>query len=84
MTSTRLTTIKNILALPALLLATGALADSATHHYTVTVDYSMRWLWVEARFSRPVDSISARSRHAGKFLADVRGCGEELRALAAD
>ena len=52
-------------------------ASAATHYYTVTVDYSMRWLWVEARFSHPVDSISARSRSAGKFLADVRGCSED-------
>ena len=58
-------------------LLSSAPAKAQTHHYTVTVDYSMRWLWVEARFSHPVDSISARSRHAGKYLADVRGCDED-------
>ena len=60
-----------------LALLASAAAAAETHYYTVTVDYSMRWLWVEARFSHPVDSISARSRSAGKFLADVRGCGED-------
>lgn len=52
-------------------------ADSVTHHYTVTVDYALQTLWVEARFTRPVVSVTARSRDAGKFLTDVRGCGEE-------
>ena len=60
-----------------LALLASAAAAAETHYYPVTVDYSMRWLWVEARFSHPVDSISARSRSAGKFLADVRGCGED-------
>jgi len=52
-------------------------AAPATHDYTVTVDYSMTWLWVEARFSYPVQSVTARSRGAGRYLADVRGCGED-------
>lgn len=52
-------------------------AEPVTHHYTVHVDYSLSRLWVEARFSRPVDSVTARSRDAGKFLLDVRGCADD-------
>jgi hypothetical protein len=47
------------------------------HQYTITVDYALQNLWVEARFASPVHSISARSRDAGKFLVDVRGCDSE-------
>lgn len=42
--------------------------------YTVTVDYLLSRLWVEARFDSPVDSVAARSKNAGKYLIDVRGC----------
>ena len=56
-----------------------ALADSVTHHYTVTVDYSLSSLSIEARFEHPVDSITARSRDAGKFLLDVRDCADDQR-----
>jgi hypothetical protein len=52
-------------------------AESVTHSYTVSVDYSMSRLWVEARFSHPVDSVIARSRNAGEFLLDVRGCSDD-------
>ena len=52
-------------------------AQSITHHYTVTVDYSLSTLWVEARFSRPVVSVTARSRDAGKFLTDTRSCDDQ-------
>ncbi len=34
----------------------------------------MSRLWVEARFSPSVDSLTARSRDAGKFLIDARDC----------
>ena len=51
-----------------------ASAEPVTHQYTVSVDYSMSRLWVEARFSHPIDSVIARSHDAGKFLLDVRGC----------
>ena len=37
----------------------------------------MSRLWVEARFSHPVNSVTARSRDAGKFLLDVRDCGND-------
>lgn len=45
-----------------------------THNYTVTVDYAMSRLSVEARFASTVASVTARSRNAGQFLVDVRGC----------
>ncbi len=74
---TRLRITRILMVVPALWFAATASARSATHYYTVTVDYSLNWLWVEARFAHPVESITARSRSAGKYLADVRGCGEE-------
>lgn len=59
----------------ATLLLTGA-ASGATHYYDVNVDYALSRLTVEARYDHPIDSIRARSRNAGKFLLDVRGCDE--------
>jgi hypothetical protein len=53
-----------------------ATAEAVVHHYTVTLDYSMKHLWVEARFGYAVDSVTARARDAGKFLLDVRGCDD--------
>ena len=61
----------------ALWLNASASAEPVTHYYTVTVDYSLTWLWVEARFTHPVDSIAARSKNAAKYLLDVRGCDED-------
>ncbi len=69
----------SILGGVATLLLASASAAGVTHHYTVTVDYSMSWLWVEARFSRPVDTVTARSRDAGRYLEDVRGCSEDTQ-----
>lgn len=69
--------MRPLLLLPALWLYTAVAAENITHVYMVTVDYSLGWLWVEARFSHPVDSITARSRSAGRYLADVRGCDED-------
>lgn len=63
--------------LAALSIAVTTSAQPVTHYYTVTVDYSLSWLWVEARFSRAVDNVIARSRNAGKYLVDVRGCDQE-------
>ena len=57
-------------------MANTAYAANVTHYYTISVDYSLNRLSVEARFSHPVSSITARSRSAGQFLSDVRGCGE--------
>ena len=63
-----------LIAMAAICGAGGASAASVTHHYTVTVDYSLSRLSIEARFEKPVYSVAARSRDAGKFLLDVRGC----------
>ena len=43
----------------------------------ITVDYTLSRLSVEARFSHPVSSIAARSRNAGRYLLDVRECGDD-------
>ena len=66
-----------LLALVFLLGSTATSAEPVTHQYTVSVDYSMSRLWVEARFSRPVNSVTARSHDAGKYLLDVRSCGDD-------
>jgi hypothetical protein len=66
-----------LLALAFLFGSMAASAQPAMHKYTVSVDYLMSRLWVEARFSHPVNSVIARSRDAGKFLLDVRGCSDE-------
>jgi hypothetical protein len=73
----QIASLKNLILLPALLFGAAAAAGAETHYYSVTVDYSLRVLWVEARFSHPVDSVTARARNAGRYLRDVRGCGEE-------
>lgn len=53
------------------------MAEPVQHEYTVTIDYLMSRLWVEARFTHPVDSVIAKSRDAGKFLLDVRSCRDD-------
>ena len=52
-------------------------AGAATHEYVVTIDDGMRTLAVEARYGRRVETITARSRSAGKYLSAVSGCGED-------
>ena len=37
----------------------------------------MSWLTVEARFGTAIDSVTARSRSAGKFLTDARSCDSD-------
>ncbi len=75
MTTTR--TLVSLLVLAASGAATAASDTPTVHYYTVTIDYALQRLSVEANFSHPVDSIAARSRSAGKYLLDVRGCGED-------
>jgi len=58
-------------------LCATASAQSITHHYTITVDYTLSRLSVEARFDHPIKSVTARSRNAGKYLLDVRECGND-------
>lgn len=52
-------------------------ATLEVHEYTISVDYALNRLWVEARFATPITSISARSSDAGKFLVDVRDCDSD-------
>jgi hypothetical protein len=51
------------------------------HYYTITIDYTLTRLWAEARFRPSVDTVTARSHDAGKFLIDARDCenAEQIR-----
>jgi len=73
----RLGNAKTIVAVLVLCCSQAAIADSVTHQYTVTVDYALSRLWVEARFEHPVRTITARSKYAGRYLIDVRGCDDD-------
>lgn len=70
--------------LVALLMTWGSAAASSTpdiHYYTISIDYTLSRLWVEARFRPSVDTVTARARDAGKFLIDARDCesSEQIR-----
>jgi hypothetical protein len=72
-------TVQRALAalLAALLIHCGSAIAAVSpdiHYYTISVDYTLSRLWVEARFSPSVDGVTARSRDAGKLLMDVRDC----------
>ena len=62
----------------AALCALAAPAGAATHQYTVTVDEAMHSLTVEARYEHAIDTVTARSRSAGKYLSNVSACGEDI------
>lgn len=68
--------LKILCTLGLVWISNAPFAANITHDYTISVDYSLSRLSVEARFSHPVSSITARSRNAGRFLTDVRACGE--------
>jgi hypothetical protein len=57
-----------------MLLILASTAVRAAHQYTITVDDKLGLMTVEARFDRPIDYISARSRYAKNFLRDARDC----------
>ncbi|MDH3531884.1 MAG: hypothetical protein OEO82_03085 [Gammaproteobacteria bacterium] len=61
------------LAVAGLLPAVGA-GSGATHDYTIAVDAGLERLLVEARLAMPSREIAARSRHAERFIRDVRDC----------
>jgi hypothetical protein len=44
------------------------------HQYRVSIDAAMQRMVVEARFSSPADTVTARSRDAGEYLINVRDC----------
>lgn len=58
-----------------------AAPSADVHYYTISVDYTLSRLWVEARFSASVHSVTARSPDAGKLLLDARDCdsSEQIR-----
>ena len=47
------------------------------HQYVVRVDSSLESMTVTARFADPVDSVSARSRDAGRYLTFARNCTDD-------
>jgi hypothetical protein len=47
---------------------------NAAHRYTVAIDADYTTMTVEAHFDRAIDSISARSRHAGNYLRNALDC----------
>jgi hypothetical protein len=73
----RLTITKTGIAIAMLCGCHAAFADTTTHSYTVTVDSALSRLWVEARFEHPVSTVTARSKHAGRYLLDAEGCDED-------
>lgn len=49
---------------------------AGAHDYRIEIDADMSHMRVEARFSEPVDTVSAKSNDAGDFLIDARDCGK--------
>jgi len=60
-------------------LMNGAVQAEVIHDYTVTVDDNLRNLHVEARFSEPISSVTARARDAGQLLSNVQDCDSNKR-----
>jgi hypothetical protein len=63
------------------LLAGGVASASDTPEYSVWIDAALHELRVEARFATPVNTITARSRDARRYISNVRDCatGERIR-----
>lgn len=55
---------------------------SAAHEYTISIDKNLQNMSVEARFDRPIDYISARSRYAPRYLDDALDCDTNSRLRA--
>ena len=53
------------------LLSSASVCAGDVHDCTVTVDAEISRLLVQARFASGVESVTARSRGAGKFLLDA-------------
>lgn len=58
-----------------LLFALAVCQAAAAHDYRVAVDAGMTRMSIEARFSGPVDTVTAKSNEAGEFLIDAWDCG---------
>jgi hypothetical protein len=80
-TRLRRTLATSLVALVLYCGSAGASPSPDIHYYTINVDYTLSRLWVEARFRPSVDTVTARSRNAGKFLIDARDCdsSEQIR-----
>lgn len=70
-----------IVSSPLILLGTAAFA---AHSYAIDVSDDLSTMTVEARFDRPINSITARSQDAGKYLRDAEDCdsGKQIDARA--
>jgi len=68
-----------IVSSPLILLGTAAFA---AHSYAIDVSDDLSTMTVEARFDRPINSITARSQDAGKYLRDAEDCdsGKQINA----
>ena len=66
-----------LLAILLALAPVFALAEPATHVYTVSLDDSLETMHVRARYAHPVERITARSSRAGRFLDDASLCESE-------
>lgn len=63
---------------PLLLLAAAAAAAApAVHEYRVSVDRDLATIEVDAHFAAPVDTITARSSDAGRYLRDFVNCDRD-------
>ena len=67
-----------LLGIVALWIQNPALA-AVEHLYVVSVDDSLTELQVEARFSQPINSVTARARDAGELLSNVQDCDTAKR-----
>ncbi|MGI9272532.1 MAG: hypothetical protein ACR2QT_12210 [Woeseiaceae bacterium] len=62
-----------------MLLQVAWTAASGAHQYTISVDDNLQKMTVEARFDRPIDYISARSRYAPRYLGGALDCDTNKR-----
>ncbi|MEX2496906.1 MAG: hypothetical protein WD448_12500 [Woeseia sp.] len=70
------TAIPRPFALLLLLVLAGLAQASQPHDYRVAINEDMSRMSVEARFSAPVDNVSAAAGDAGRFLLDARDCSD--------
>lgn len=72
----RIRTAYRLLAAAVFLGAFAASEADVVHQYRITVDPSMSRMAVEARFGVPVDTVTAKSDAAGKYLTEAWDCGD--------
>ncbi len=74
-------TVPSISATLLLVFGQQGAAAEIVHDYSVSVDPELSVLRVEARFSKPITSVTARAREAGRLLLDVQDCDANERLL---